>query len=264
VWYRGTIATTGARYAPALGYVERVDAVRPAAELGYGRVVSSAGHQVRASVTSALAYRNADSAFETGVHAAALALEFPGGAIWTLTTTRQDDDLPLAFGPTPATTVPIGRYTAHFAQLALVAPTGPRAAVGGSVRAGEFYDGTLYSLALTPEWRASGHLRLSADLLLDRIDFPARGQREWSRLARLRVFASATPRLSMSALVQASSVADLATANVRVRYNMREGHDLWVVYGHHENLDRDRLGPVRVPGTARAGLSLKYTHAFGR
>jgi hypothetical protein len=157
----------------------------------------------------------------------------------------------------------VGRYTAHFAQLALVAPTGPRAAVGGSLRAGEFYDGTLYSLALTPEWRASAHLRLSADLQLDRIDFPARGQREWSRLARLRVLASATPRLSLSALLQANSVADLATANVRVRYNMREGHDLWVVYGHHENLDRDRFSP-RVPRTARAGLSLKYTHGFGR
>lgn len=218
---------------------------------------------MRASVVSAFAYRNAAGAFETAVNAALLAFELPGGALWTLTATRQDDDLPLAFAPTPGTSVPLGRYTARFAQLALVAPTGPRAAIGGSLRAGEFYDGTLYSLALTPEWRASAHLRLAAELQLDRIDFPARGQREWSRLARLRVLASATPRLSLSALLQANSVADLATANLRLRYNMREGHDLWVVYGHHENLDRDRMDP-RVPGTARAGLSVKYTRSFGQ
>ena len=48
VWYRAGVATTGARYAPALGYVERGDAIQPLAEVGYGWVVSPAGHQLRA------------------------------------------------------------------------------------------------------------------------------------------------------------------------------------------------------------------------
>jgi hypothetical protein len=53
------------------------------------------------------------------------------------------------------------------------------------------------------------------------------------------------------------------TANVRVRYNLQEGHDLWVVYGHHLNLDRDRVTPP-APGTARAALLVKYSRSFGR
>ena len=261
-WYRLALTTTGARYTPALGYVERADAIQPFAELGYGLVVSAAGHQLRTSATSGFAYRNAAGTFEDSTSAVAVALEQPSGATWTLTATRQEDDLLQPFAPTSGTTVPAGRYTASFAQLTLAASTGPRAVVGGSLRAGEYYDGSLYSLLLTPEWRASAHLRVSADLQLDRVDFPDRGEREWSRLARLRVLASATPQLSLSAVVQVNGLANLATGNLRLRYNVREGHDLWLVYGHDMNLDRDRTRPA-APSTARASLLVKYTRSFG-
>jgi len=142
-------------------------------------------------------------------------------------------------------------------------PGGPRAVVGGSARAGSYFDGTLYSLLLSPEWRASAHLRLAGDIQLDRLEFSARGERVWSKLARVRVLASASPRLSLSAVLQANSVADRATANLRLRYNVREGHDLWIVYGHNENLDRNRVSPS-IPGTASAGVLIKYTRSFGQ
>ena len=261
-WYDASIATTGSRYTPALGYVERPDAIQPAAQVGYGRVISRAGHQLRFSTTTKLAYRNAAGDFDGSLGNAEVALELPGGTTWTATVNRQEDDLLVPFSPTPATTVPAGRHRAGFAQLTLTAPGGPRVVVGGSIRAGEFYDGTLYSLLLTPEWRASAHLRVSGDLQLDRIDFASRGQREWSKLVRLRVLASATSKLSLSAVIQANSLADLATGNLRLRYNAREGHDLWLVYGHDMNLDRDRFDP-RVPETARTSFLVKYTRSFG-
>jgi hypothetical protein len=261
-WYEAAVATTGARYSPALGYVERTDAIQPSGQIGYGRVVSPAGHQLRVSTTTRFAYRNAAGEFDGSISTVEVALELPGGTTWTGTATRQEDDLLVAFSPTPKTTVPAGRHAAGFAQLTLTAPTGPRVVVGGSLRAGEYYDGTLYSLLLTPEWRASAHLRLSGDLQLDRLDFSTRGQREWSKLVRLRVLASATPQLSLSAVIQANGLADMATANLRLRYNAREGHDLWLVYGHDMNLDLDRTIP-RVPRTARSSLLIKYTRSFG-
>ena len=263
MWYRTGVATTGARYAPALGYVERDDAIQPLAEVGYGWVVSPAGHQLRSSVSSSFAYRNAAGTFEGSVAAATLEYERPDGTLWTLALTRQEDDLLEPFTPVPDASVPAGRYTARFAELKLKPSTGPRAVVGGSARAGEYFDGRLYSLLLSPEWRASAHLRLSADLQLDRLEFPSREERVWSPLVRLRALASASPRLSLSAVLQANGVVDLATANLRLRYSVREGHDLWVVYNHDQNLDRDRAEPP-MPGTARSGLLVKYTRSFGR
>jgi len=263
MWYRAGVATTGARYAPALGYVERGDAIQPSAELGYGWVVSPAGHQLRGSMWSSFAYRNAAGTFEGSTASAALEYEPPGGTVWTLTLTRQEDELLRPFTPVPETSVPAGRHAAGFVELKMKPSTGPRVVVGGNLRAGEYYDGRLYSLLLSPEWRASAYLRLSAELQLDRLEFPARGERVWSRLARLRVLASANPRLSLSAVLQANGVADLATANLRLRYSVSEGHDLWVVYNHDQNLDRDRT-EVRMPATARSGLLVKYTRSFGR
>ena len=263
MWYRAGVATTGARYAPALGYVERGDAIQPLAEIGYGWVVSPAGHQVRAGLSSSFAYRNAAGTFDGSVASGVLEYEPPGGKLWTLTLTRQEDDLLLPFTPVPGASVRAGRHIAAFAELKLKPSTGPRAVVGGSVRAGEYYDGRLYSLLLSPEWRASAYLRLSADLQVDRLEFPARGERVWSQLARLRVLASASPRLSLSATLQANGVADLGTANLRLRYSVREGHDLWVVYNHEQNLERHRA-ELRIPGTARSGLLVKYTRSFGQ
>jgi hypothetical protein len=262
-WYRAAIATTGARYSPALGYVERGDAIQPAAELGYGVQVSGAGHLLKGSTRMTLNYRNAAGSLESSTGSVTLALQQPGGTTWTLTATRQEDDLLQTFAPTPGTTVPAGRYTAAYARLTLAASTGPRIVLGGTAQAGDYYDGTLYSLVLSPEWRASAHFRVSADLEVDRISFPDRREREVSRLARLRILASATPQLSLSAVLQANGLADLATGNIRLRYNVSEGHDLWVVYGHHLNLDRDRMDP-RAPGTARASLLVKYTRSLGR
>lgn len=263
MWYRTGVTTTGARYAPALGYVERGDAIQPLAEIGYGWVVSPAGHQLRAGVSSSFAYRNASGTFEGSIASAALEYEPPGGKVWTLTLTRQEDDLLEPFTPVPGASVPAGRHAAGFVELELKPSTGPRTVVGGSIRAGEYYDGRLYSVLLSPEWRASAYLRLSADLQIDRLEFRARDERVWSPLARLRVLASASPRLSLSAVLQANGTADLATANLRLRYSMREGHDLWLVYNHDQNLDRDRAEP-RMPATARSGLLVKYTRSFGR
>jgi hypothetical protein len=262
VWYRAGVATTGARYAPALGYVERQGAVRPLAEAGYGRVVSRAGHQARAWGRAEAAWRSATGSFESSAAESGVALEQPGGALWTLALERQVDELAAPLLPIPGATVPAGRHTADFVRMAYTPSNGSRAVIGAALRSGEYYDGILHSLQLAPEWRASVYLRFSGEVQVDRLEFASRGERVWSRLVRLRIMASASPRLSLSGVLQANGSADIATANLRLRYNAGEGHDLWIVYNHHANLDRERVTPP-LPGTARSALLVKYTRSFG-
>lgn len=261
-WYRLGTSTTGAQYAPALGYVERTNAIRPLAELGYGWQVTGAGHVVRARFVGDGAWRNAAGTFEGSLASLVGSLELPSGAMITVTADRQEDDLLVPFAPTPGTVVPAGRHVATFAQMQFAAATGPRVVLGARARAGEFFDGRLHSLTLSPEWRASAHLRVSGEVQVDRVEFANRGQGDWSRLARVRVLAAASPRLTLGAVVQSNSLARLALGNVRLRYNTSEGNDLWIVYGHHENLARDRVTPL-APRTAAAGLVVKFTRSFG-
>jgi hypothetical protein len=260
--YRVGVSTVGSRYIPALGYIERGDAIRPLLELGYGRQVSPAGHIVRAALLGAAQYRNAAGTFEQSSTALFSSLEQPSGASWTFTATRQEDHLLAGFSPTPATTIPAGNYAATFATLSRVAATGPRVALSASARAGEFFDGTLTSVIVAPEWRASRHFRIAGELQVDRLAFASRDESEWSQLARVRMLAATSPRLTFTAVVQSNSLARAATANLRLRYNTNEGNDLWIVYGHLQNLDVDRVSPT-LPRTGRSGVLVKLTRRFG-
>jgi hypothetical protein len=261
-WYRAGLSTTGSQYAPALGYVERLDAIRPMIELGYGKQVTPAGHVVRTSVVGTGQYRNAAGTLEQSHTALIASLEQPTGASWTLVAARQEDDLLAGFSPTPATTIPAGRYTATWATLSRSAATGPRVAVSASARVGEFFDGTLTGVGVSPEWRASRYFRIGGDLQVDRVAFDSRDESQWSQLGRVRVLAAASPRLTFTAVLQSNSLAKAATANLRLRYNTSEGNDLWIVYGHLQNLDVDRVAPA-LPGTGRSGLLVKVTRRFG-
>jgi drug/metabolite transporter (DMT)-like permease len=261
-WYRAGLSTTGSQYAPALGYVERLNAIRPMLELGYGRQVTPAGHVVRTSVVGTGQYRNAAGTLEQSHAGFVASLEQPSGASWTFVAARQEDDLLAGFSPTPATTIPAGRYTASWVTVSRNAATGPKVAVSASARVGEFFDGTLTGFSIAPEWRASRYFRIGGDLQVDRIEFETRNESQWSQLGRVRLLAAASPRLTFTAVLQSNSLAKAATANLRLRYNTSEGNDLWIVYGQLQNLDVDRVSPA-LPGTGRSGLLVKVTRRFG-
>jgi hypothetical protein len=48
-----------------------------------------------------------------------------------------------------------------------------------------------------------------------------------------------------------------------MRYNFREGTDLWMVYDEGLRLDLDRIDP-RPPRSSRRALLIKYTHRWAR
>ncbi|MEE9464190.1 MAG: hypothetical protein V3W14_01280 [Candidatus Neomarinimicrobiota bacterium] len=51
------------------------------------------------------------------------------------------------------------------------------------------------------------------------------------------------------------------SANVRFRYNFREGNDLWIVYDEGMNTNRHRLTPM-LPFTNIRTILVKYTYTF--
>ena len=70
---------------------------------------------------------------------------------------------------------------------------------------------------------------------------------------------------AFSGIYDAPDVASAArrfTTNARLRYNFREGQDLWLVWNEGLNLDRDVLGAPRLPRTNARTLTMKYTHTL--
>jgi len=113
-------------------------------------------------------------------------------------------------------------------------------------------------------WNPSSHLSLGLQNVANRIDVPA--GKEDVLITRLRLGAAVSRRLSASAYVQHNSRPGVLTPNIRIRYNPREGSDLFVVYneGLNTSLRPDDPDLPRLPRSQIRSLQLKYTYTFVR
>ncbi len=161
------------------------------------------------------------------------------------------------------TTIPTGRYTYPRFEFDYNMAPGDllRASAGGGVQ--KFYDGWRVNLWAGPVWNLSRYVGLNAQYRLDRVRFPDRNEGFDSHLLRLRSNFALNTKLSVNAFLQFSSTDDFSAANIRFRYNFREGNDLWIVYNEGWNLDLDRTSPS-LPRTDSRTLLVKYTYTFAQ
>jgi hypothetical protein len=157
--------------------------------------------------------------------------------------------------------IPFGDY--HFFRLTGSFNTARENILGIGVTAetGPFYDGWLHSIMLSPSWYVSKHLELSLEYLFDYAGFPDRDEIFNSHIARLRIGTAVNRQISTNAFVQYNSNVSLFSANIRFRYNFREGNDLWIVLNEGLNTERNRYYP-KLPLSDRESVLVKYIHTF--
>ena len=163
-----------------------------------------------------------------------------------------------AFSLSDAIHIPPGEYgfvsadaeyhTSH-TQLLQVRP---------SVMGGGFYDGWQIGAGARPVWYVSKHLELEGTYRFTRIRFPARNEQFVAHLGRLRVGTALNAKLSANAFLQLNTALDLFTGNIRIRYNFREGNDLWLVYNVTQYMEPHSSVPTEDGHT----LLVKYTHTL--
>lgn len=142
--------------------------------------------------------------------------------------------------------------------------------VGGrlSASAGDFYDGKITELNLNPRFFLSRKLELGGSYRVTQLRFPERFGRTKtdfiSHLGQLRGQYSFNKKAQVSTFIQYSNVSDLAGANIRFRYNFREGRDLWLVINEIRNTVTDavELGLPQLPDIQSGSILLKYNHTF--
>ena len=143
-------------------------------------------------------------------------------------------------------------------------PSGRRLRTDVDFRTGTYFDGRRTQVMLAPTWNVYRHLELGGDYQLSRLRFPVRDEAVDIHLLRLRVRTALDARASGNAFVQYNSTTERMDLNLRLRYAVAEGTDLWVVF--NEGLDMDRAGaplqPLQPRSLSRA-LTVKYSHTFG-
>jgi hypothetical protein len=250
----------GRDFRPELGFLPRVDYTTFNTFANY-YIFTDKNRYFRRVYPGAIAlssWRNSDRKLESGVYAVWVQWDTKaGGGGWVEPKAfRENVRAPFTIGR--KIHIPAGVYGFADLQLEYSGPTGAKLRTNVDFRAGTYFDGKRQQIIVTPTWNASPHLEFGAEYQLTRLQFPIRDERENIQLLRFRIRTALDARMSANAFVQYNSTTQRADLNLRLRYQVAEGTDLWLVY--NEGMDTDRLGDeARLMSRA---LIVKYSRTF--
>jgi len=216
-------------------------------------------HQV--SLNSALFLRNADGEIESATIGPGWQFRTKSGWEGSISPQFFYENVPETFSLSDDAEVPEGRYSFYGVNCELSTTAGKPIYTQAILDVGPFYDGRRTSLGLTPRWNILSDLELSGTYQFNRVTFPGRDQRFTAHIARLRVLYMLSTKFSATAFIQYNSAIDAVIANIRLRYNPREGIDLYLVYNEGLNTNQYRQEPT-LPFTSNRTVMLKYTYTF--
>jgi hypothetical protein len=265
--YTAVFARAGSEYRPELGFTPRRDFTTVNA-ISNWYFFTDRHRYFKRVWPGALAFstfRNSDNALESGQYAAWVQWDTKaGGGGWIEPKVFHENVLtPFTIGNTVR--IPAGRYDFADLQIVNTMPSGRKLRTDVDFRTGTYFDGKRTQVILAPTWNVNRHLELGGDYQLSVLRFGERDQHENVQLLRLRIRTALDARASGNAFVQYNSTTDRVDFNVRLRYALAEGTDLWVVY--NEGLDMERASDVDrperlTPFSLSRALIVKYTHTF--
>ena len=261
--YTAVVAWAGPAYDPGIGFTQRNDFTLLEDAISYtwlpGETSSLIWHTL--GLAGFAFVRNGDRSIESAEVGPEWEFAAKSGAGGSLEAKVLFEDLLVPFALSDEAVVPAGSYTffqvgaSYHVSHTRLFQLRPR------VEVGTFFDGWQMTAEVSPIWYVSPHLELAGSYLFNRIRFPDRDQRFDAHLARLRIGTALNTKVSTNAFIQFNSATNTVSANVRFRYNVREGNDLWIVYNESMNSDRDRLTPA-LPFTDTRAVLVKYTYTF--
>lgn len=156
----------------------------------------------------------------------------------------------------PGVIVPAGDYSFDSATLSLTAYEGRRVNGTITIQAGEFYDGTRFSVGGGPKIRFNQKLSLEPSYSYNHVDL-ASGSFN-THVGRVRAKYSFSEKWLTDGLVQYDTVSDQATVYARLRYIYRTGNDFYLVYRQARAYGGEHAGAVDRSLTAKLTYSLNW------
>jgi len=262
-FYNLSLSRAGVDYNPGIGFEMRENFTSFRHQLGYGWIASADSplNRHNLSLNGFACLRNSDREVESAEFGPAWYGFYNSYASLDIAFKTYYEDLIEPFELTEDIEVPTGSYTFYGAEVIYRKGGGRMLDSGLTLTAGTFYDGTRLSLGLLPRWSLSPQLNLDGYYQINWITFPDRDEEFTAHIGRLRVELTLTTALSAFAFVQYNSKIDMVSANVRLRYNPREGNDLYLVYNEGFNTDRYREDPA-LPLPSNGTIILKYAYTF--
>lgn len=267
--YHSAVAWAGADYNPGIGFSQRNDFTLLDNTVSFTWLPGPESPLIRhtLSVDAVTFLRNQDGSIESAEAGPNWEYAARNGTGLSIEAKVHFEDLRVPFSLSDDTGIPAGRYTFYRFSASFRETHTRLFQVRPTVTAGTFYDGSQVTAEVAPVWYVSPHLELAGNYQYSRIRFPdrpsnsERGAKLDAHLARLRVGTALNTRVSANIFIQYNGLLDALSANVRFRYNLREGNDLWIVYNQGVNTNPARYDP-RLLLLDNQTVLLKYTHTL--
>lgn len=155
-------------------------------------------------------------------------------------------------------TIPPGEYTFDRYSATLRSADHRTFAFDLRISDGDYYQGERLEVSPEIEWAPNAHLQFAVEYEYNDYDFP--GQSASTRELSFRNDIAFNSAASLSTLLQYDDVSDDIGINMRFRYNVTAGRDLWLVVNHNvlDDEANDRFRSTRTSAAAK----LRYTFRF--
>jgi hypothetical protein len=152
--------------------------------------------------------------------------------------------------------IPAARYRFNSGAVSYAGSNSRRVAFNGEYRFGEYYSGTRTGFTAGGRVRVSSRLATTLSVSRDMINLPD-GVAFNTNLASLRIDASFSTRMFLSAFIQYNSVTRQLASNIRYQFIHHPLSDLFLVYNDTRFRDPGLSGVLQPPSRA---VILKLTH----
>lgn len=262
--YDFTLSYSGDQFNPGTGFEVKDDYSAALAMFNYGWYPSEASNlQRHKAYTRTMIFRSLlDGKIETATHKTGWNFETRSGLTGDLAHNIDLEVLTDTLEFNDDVNINPGRYTFQYLSTEWMLP--PVFPIIGVIKteAGTFYDGWKISATLMPTWSAGPSFDLSGTYRLDWVSLAARNMSFVNHIIGLKAMLTFTTQTSLAGFVQYNTAIDGVVANVRFRYNPREGVDLYLVYNEGLNTNPYTQKPV-MPVSDNRTVMLKFTYTLG-
>ncbi|HFA51682.1 MAG TPA: hypothetical protein ENJ95_21925 [Bacteroidetes bacterium] len=260
--YKLAYSKAGKDWSPSMGFEERESFNSWQGELSHGWLMGEKSKLLRmraflktAFVKNFITKKTQSAQLEPGIE-----METKTGWSWNASArySKEYVEEPFELGDAE---IPAGNYGFTQFNAGFFSPFGSLFGIFGNAAVGSFYDGNLVSISLAPRYKISSHLNLDGFYQYNRGSFSDRNQSFGSHLARIKLEYLLDTKFSTSAFLQYNSLDQVFVPNLRIRYNPKEGNDLYIVFNDLLNSNRRRELP-QLPVSDSRVVVVKYTYTF--
>ncbi|MCY1723048.1 DUF5916 domain-containing protein [Prolixibacteraceae bacterium Z1-6] len=254
----------GESFDPRVGFMSRYATQGPRVTFRYGWLPGDESKLFSYNVdfSAYRSYRVSDNELETGMYGPGVSIFTKKGWFYKVDLNYNIAGVDEGFDLDKNVTVPIDTYKYYSGRLNVMSPVSKLLSAQMMFSGGEFYDGTSITVSATPILNLSGSVQLSGYYNYSHVEFPDRDQIMNAHVTRLKFLYMFNTKLSLSSFIQLNNISDFMVSNFRLRYNPKEGNDLYIVYNEIRPTSGYFDDNMENVDFLNRMFQLKYVHTF--